>query len=144
MVASNPLNWFAPGNISESEKVLRDLFVDEYLKDFDPVQACVRVGFQFSFAIEFSVKFMREPYVLRRIAELTRETPDNEERQAKEDRSLVLNVLRQAAQNGPFASRVQAASKLATILGMDKQENVDAGDALIQAFKQFSEHAPGG
>ena len=104
------------------EKALRDLFVQEYIKDFDPFQACLRVGFQAAFAVEYAKKFMGEAYVQRRITELQRATPENEDAQAKEDRALILSVLRQAAQNGPYASRVQAAAKLATIYGLDRPD----------------------
>ena len=73
---------------SGQEKALRDLFVQEYIKDFDPFQACLRVGFQAAFAVEYAKKFMGEAYVQRRITELQRATPENEDAQAKEDRAL--------------------------------------------------------
>ena len=128
---------------SGQEKALRDLFVQEYIKDFDPFQACLRVGFKSAFAVEYAKKFMGEAYVQRRIAELQRATPENEDAQAKEDRALILSVLRQAAQNGPYASRVQAAAKLATIYGLDRPEGGEEGEqALIDAFREFAARAP--
>jgi hypothetical protein len=129
--------------LSEQEKALRDLFVQEYIKDFDPFQACLRVGFQAAFAVEYAKRFMSEPYVLRRIAELQRSTPENEDAQSREDKALVLSVLRQAAQNGPYASRVQAAAKLASILGLDRPDGGEEGEqALIDAFREFAARAP--
>ncbi|ARB11146.1 terminase small subunit [Pseudomonas phage JG054] len=129
--------------LSEQEKALRDLFVQEYVKDFDPFQACLRVGFQAAFAVEYAKRFMSEPYVLRRIAELQRSTPENEDAQSREDKALVLSVLRQAAQNGPYASRVQAAAKLASILGLDRPDGGEEGEqALIDAFREFAARAP--
>jgi hypothetical protein len=130
--------------LNAQEKTLRDLFVQEYVKDFDPVQACLRVGFQFNFAVEYAKRFMCESYVQRRIADLQRTTPENEADQAKQDKALVLSVLRQAAQNGPYASRVQAAAKIASIYGLDHDEDNDAAREtdLIEAFKQFAIKAP--
>ena len=129
--------------LSEQEKALRDLFVQEYIKDFDPFQACLRVGFQAAFAVEYAKRFMSEAYVQRKIADLQRATPENEDAQAKQDKALVLSVLRQAAQNGPYASRVQAASKLATILGLDRDDSVEESEqALIDALREFATRAP--
>ena len=129
--------------LSEQEKALRDLFVQEYIKDFDPFQACLRVGFQAAFAVEYAKRFMSEAYVQRKIADLQRSTPENEDAQAKQDKALVLSVLRQAAQNGPYASRVQAAAKLATILGLDRDDSVEESEqALIDAFREFATRAP--
>lgn len=129
--------------LSEQEKALRDLFVQEYIKDFDPFQACLRVGFQAAFAVEYAKRFMSEAYVQRKIADLQRSTPENEDAQAKQDKALVLSVLRQAAQNGPYASRVQAAAKLATILGLDRDDSVEESEqALIDAFREFATKAP--
>lgn len=129
--------------LSEQEKALRDLFVREYVKDFDPFQACLRVGFQAAFAVEYAKRFMSEAYVQRKIADLQRATPENEDAQAKQDKALVLSVLRQAAQNGPYASRVQAAAKLATIYGLDRPEGGEEGEqALIDAFREFAARAP--
>jgi len=63
---------------------------------------------------------MAEPYVQARIMEQTLETPDDEVEQERLDKELTLSVLREAAQRGPYSSRVAAAAKLAAILGMDK------------------------
>lgn len=105
--------------LSPREKALRDVFVKEYLVDYDPFQASLRVGFMRSFAEDYAKRLMSEPYVQRKITELQRTEPADEKEQAKQDKLLTLNTLRQAAQNGPFASRVAAAAKLAAILGMD-------------------------
>jgi hypothetical protein len=105
--------------LSSSEKALRDQFVKEYLYDFDAYQACIRVGFANQFASDYARRLMGEPYVQRRIAELSKITPEDEHEQLEQDRLLTLRVLREAAQRGPYASRVAAAAKLSAILGMD-------------------------
>jgi hypothetical protein len=106
--------------LTPREQALRDLFVSEYLVDYDPLLACIRVGFNRQYAEQYSKKFMEEPYVQRKLKELTYKVPEEEEDEESRDKRLVLTVLREAAQNGPFASRVAAASKLASILGLDK------------------------
>jgi len=106
--------------LSERELALRNEFVRQYLIDFDPVLACMRVGFTKAFAEDYAIRFMAEPYVQKRITELSLETPADELEQEELDKQLTLSVLRQAATNGPYSSRVAAAAKLASILGMDK------------------------
>lgn len=105
--------------LSSAEKTLRDQFVKEYLFDFDAYQACMRVGFANQFASDYARRLMGEPYVQRRIAELSKVSPSDEKEQAEQDKLLTLRVLREAAQRGPYASRVAAAAKLAAILGLD-------------------------
>ena len=106
--------------LTPKEQALRDLFVSEYLVDYDAVLACMRIGFNKSHATQNSIKFLDESYVQRKIKELTYKSPEDEENEEEKDKRLVLAVLREASQNGPFSSRVAAASKLASILGLDK------------------------
>ena len=128
---------------SGQEKALRDLFVREYIKDFDPFQACLRVGFQAAFAVEYAKKFMGEAYVQRRITELQRATPENEEKRAQELRALAISVLVQASQNGPYASRVAAIRELNSMHGWNKPDGGEEGEqALIDAFREFATRAP--
>ena len=128
---------------SGQEKALRDLFVQEYIKDFDPFQACLRVGFQAAFAVEYAKKFMGEAYVQRRIAELQRATPENKEKRAQELKALAISVLVQASQNGPYASRVAAIRELNAMHGWNKPDGGEEGEqALIDAFREFATRAP--
>ena len=46
--------------------------------------------------------------------------------------------LRQAAQNGPYASRVQAAKQLAAMHGLDRIEADNGELQIIEAFKQVA------
>ena len=129
--------------LSESEKALRDFFVEQYLKDFDPFQACLRVGFQAAFAVEYAKKFMQETYVQRKITEGQRSTPKDEEQRTKELKELAISVLVQASQNGPYASRVAAIRELKSMHGWDKGAEVEDKDAsLISALRDFAQNAP--
>ena len=107
-------------SLSEQEKAVRNVFVDQYLIDFEPVLACMRIGFKPGFAEDYANRFMSEPYVQARIMQQKMKAPDDELDQEESDKALTLSVLHEAALRGPFSSRVAAASKLASILGMDK------------------------
>jgi hypothetical protein len=114
--------YYAPAmerELSQQEKLLRDLFVKEYLFDRDSTLAAVRCGFHKVYAKQYGDQFMAEPYTLQKLKELQSVQPDDEKAQTAEDKQMVLNVLRQASNVGPYASRVAAAAKLAAILGMD-------------------------
>src|SRR5689334_17792514 len=76
--------------LNNQEKALRELFVNEYLKDFNGFNAALRCGFAASFALYWGTTFLKESYVQRRIAELTR-TPTTAADQDKADRALVEN-----------------------------------------------------
>lgn len=124
-----------PG-LSPGEKALRDKFVIEYLVDFDEYRAALRVGFLPSVAATYCKQFIDEGYVQREIARLQREQQADPKAQQGHDRELILSTLRQAMQNGPYASRVQAAAKFAAILGLDapiktQNENIHRGGVMM-------------
>lgn len=129
--------------LTENEKALRDVFVDYYSEDFDAYQACIKVGFQSAFATEFAKKFMAEPYVLRRISEQQRSRTVTSEKEVEDDRALIISTLRQASQNGPYASRVAAARELAKMRGFTNEEGTEDKDQqLIDLFRNFAQKAP--
>lgn len=113
----------AAQELSEKEKVLRNKFVDEYLLDFDQTAAAIRVGFSASFAQTYAEKFMQEPYVRKRIADMQTALAQDEKLEAEQDkRRIRAGLLREAHYRGPgssHAARVSALGKLATIRDMD-------------------------
>ena len=143
----NPLDLLDPLLLSppltEEEKAIRDLFCFEYVKDFDPVQACIRMGFIAAYAVEYGRRYLEEPYVQQQLAALQRAQQLSEEEQRNEDKALIMSVLRQAAQNGPYASRVQAAKQLAILHGLDKTESDSGEEQLINAFREFASSVQG-
>lgn len=138
----NPLDILDPEllapNLSEEEKALRDMFVIEYVKDYDAFQACIRLGFMAAYANEYSQRFLEEPYVQQQIAAVQRKQQLGDDDQREQDRMLIMSVLRQALQNGPYASRVAAAKQLAVMHGLDQIENDSGEKQLIDAFKDFA------
>ncbi len=126
----------------DSQIALRERFVLEYVKDFDAVRACLRSGFEWAFAVEYAKRFMREPYVIARISELRRSSVLNADDEEQQDRNLIKSVLREAAQNGPFATRVAAAGRLAAIYGMDRPSTEgDGASLLVDAMREFASKA---
>ena len=106
--------------LSERERALRDLFVDELLVDGEWVKAAQRCGFQYAFAEEYAKKFEQEAYVQKRIA-LKRQQPVDPDKLADFDKRIARNVLVQEAQNPNTtgATRVAAARNLMIMYGMD-------------------------
>lgn len=109
------------------EKALRDVFVREYVKDYNPVLAAIRCGFMRAFAEEYAVKFMAESYVIKRIKAVELGEIEDEPHPAagpaqSRNRAVEIQLIREANYYGPggsAAARVAALGKLASIYGMD-------------------------
>lgn len=114
--------FFSP-QLTEAEVELRQWFVREYLYDYNPVAAAMRVGFAQPFATEYAKKFMNESYVQRLIRELTLEDNDDDEAVQKgKVRKIESMLLREANYHGEDSShgaRVQALGRLVNVLGME-------------------------
>lgn len=112
-------------NLTPKMKERRDRFIAEYLVDFNGPRAIIRAGGSYTTAEKISSQFLHEPYVLKKI----RETIDLLEEKNIINRQRVLAMLvREANYTGQGAShgaRVSAASKLASILGMDAPIKVE-------------------
>jgi len=129
--------------LTVQECQLRDLFVAEYLKDFDAHAACLRVGFLSAFAVQYAQQFMQEGYVQRQITALTRQAPASAAEQEATDRALLENSYREAMQRGPYASRVAAGRAFAELKGWNRPEGgAGAEEAVIEALREFAKSAP--
>lgn len=108
-------------DLSPREKALRDLFVREYLTDYDPIAACLRCGFMRSFAEEYATKFMSEPYVRQQLIILEQTTPlpgtGSNDADDYNRKRIVTGLFREAhdMKNGSSSSRVSALKELAVI-----------------------------
>lgn len=116
------------------EKETRRKFVREYLKDYNPFKACIRIGYTALFAGDFSKRFMDEPFVLQLIAEEEGGTAPGEEFDEEKEKIRIYKALWREANsmNNPAPARVAALAKLTSILGMDaptrSQVDVNAGE----------------
>ncbi len=120
------------------QKVLLDRFVEEYIKDFDAVAAAGRLGFNFAFATEYAKTFMTTPYVRRQIIEKKLiPAEEDEEQKIRRHKTMIESTLIEVMNTGDAKSRAIAASKLATIHGLDKTPS-KAGDALQQLADSFA------
>lgn len=113
---------------SPQERSLRDLFVAEYLLDYDHIKAAQRCGFGQQLAIEWGLRFLSEPYVQLRIQRLgVGKNDDSDETVDYEKRRIREALMKEAHNVGPgssHAARVSALKALAEIHGMVKKEVV--------------------
>jgi phage terminase small subunit len=125
--------------LTEEQRLLRDHFVDQYLKDFNAFQACIRIGFQVPFAIEWAQRLFQDGYVQRKIQHMTR-TQTIDDAEAKK---LLENELLRIAQCGSDTARVSAIGKFMDMKGWSKPDGESAGaEALVEALKEFAQQAP--
>lgn len=130
--------------LTPQERSLRDRFVDEYMKDFSPLQAALRTGFLLAFAEQFAREFMACGYVQRQIAARTRQASiDDPVEQERQDKAMTMNILRQVAQTGSATARVAALRTLSELYGWKIQDEDQAGEQeIIDALKDFAKVAP--
>ena len=114
-------------DLNEEEIKFRDTFVTEYLLDYSPVEACIRLGFAREFATEYSATYMSCAYVQKEIKR--RELTENVASAESDDgirKRIKASLFREA--HNQFAkpsSRIAALKALADIYGMNapiKQE----------------------
>lgn len=128
--------------LTAQETLLRDHFVCEYLKDFDAMKACMRLGFLSTFADMWQSRLMKDGYVQRKIAHMTRVPVDSPEQQAI-DKATVENTLRTVMHRGSDSARVAAAREFNAMRGWSKPDaGAEGEEALIAAFKDAVQALP--
>ena len=122
-VTTNPAEAAYP--LGEHERAVRDRFVDEYIKDYDPLNAAIRIGFSRAYAGQYSKLFMSESYTLGRIKEM--EVAPNNEMEKEAGRRFVIATLRREANDmrSTGSARVAAAAQLSKILGIEAPVKVE-------------------
>jgi len=127
--------------LTDKERLLRDHFVSEYLKDFDAYSACIRIGFQSTYAADWSQRLFNDGYVQRKIQYMTT-VPAGPEQEAA-DKALVETTLRKVMQRGSDSARVAAAGKFMDMRGWSKPDGAgDGAEALIDVFKDLAQRLP--
>lgn len=110
----------SPG-LSESEMRFRDLFVREYLKDFDALAAVIRMGFMAQYAPDYAKRMMFCWYVRQQLSN-AEESDDYTATPEVQKRQVFKLLKREATYQGAgstHGARVQALGKLADFLGMN-------------------------
>lgn len=128
--------------LTSQEQLLRDHFVSEYLKDFDPYKACLRLGFQATYAVVWQKTFMDDGYVQRKISFMTTAPAATPEQEAM-DRAMVEMTLRKVMQRGSDSARVAAVREFNAMRGWGKPpEGGEANEDLVEAFRRVSDELP--
>lgn len=117
--------------LTDREKAVRDLFVDQYVKDYSPVAAAMRCGFMRMFAEQYAQKFMAEAYVRKRIQAVELGETDTSKSSVKKEKAQILAHLRKVAYSDltPSAARVAALKMLAELHGIAKSDGGTGGPA---------------
>lgn len=132
--------------LTKQERTLRQRFVEEYLADYDPVAAAIRLGYQEAFAQQYAKQFLREPYTLRLIKEKEAEfgilTEEDQHR-----RKIVAGLYREAySRFNSGSARVAALTQLAKIIGIEapvktelkvEAEQQDLSNLSVEELKQL-------
>lgn len=132
--------------LTKQERSLRQRFVEEYLADYDPVAAAIRLGYQEAFAQQYAKQFLSEPYTLRLIKEKEAEfgilTEEDQHR-----RRIVAGLYREAySRFNSGSARVAALTQLAKIIGIEapvktelkvEAEQQDLSNLSLDELKQF-------
>lgn len=126
--------------LDEKQQALRDLFVTEYLKDYDAFQAALRCGFLSTFAVEWGRKLLQESYVQRQIAEFARAKHAENDAEAK---LAHIENMRKLSLTGPESSRVSAGKEYAELMGWKKDNDAEtSAERLVDAFKDLAQRLP--
>lgn len=123
-------NTQAEDGFDSRDIALRDVFVSEYLVDYDHVAAAMRCGFNFELAQKWAGKFMREAYVQQQIQRLQLSRNDPESEEAFQKQWILQRLRQEASYKGPGSShgaRVAALNKLSAFYAMDKSKDANPG-----------------
>lgn len=128
-----------PG-LTEQEMLLRDSFVAEYIRDFDSYQACLRLGFQATYAVQWAHTLFNDGYVQRKLSYMLSKPVATPEQEAA-DRAMVEMTLRRVMQRGSDAARVSAVRQFCALKGWSNDDGTPDVD-LVEQFKRVSEELP--
>jgi hypothetical protein len=115
-------DYIRADTMTEREKALRDMFVAEYLIDYNQVNAAMRCGFPREFAVRYASQFMDEAYVQRKIKSVEY-TGNDEVAEAEYNRKRIKNqLMREAHYRGPGSSHAARVSALAALAKLENME----------------------
>lgn len=127
--------------LTEKEQLLRDHFVSQYLVDFDAFKACLRLGFQPTFATVHCNVLLNDGYVQRKLAFL-RAKPVTPEQDAIL-KAECEETLRVVMHRGSDSARVAAVREFNAMKGWSKPDVGATGEqGLIEVMKQLAQRLP--
>ena len=125
MAFSNPASGYIDESLlqkdlTQQDKLLRELFITHYLDSYDPVRAAISCGFLATVAHEFAHDFMNEGYTRRRIAYREKQVNANRD---KTDLNRIRSMLfEQATFNGPGCSHGARVNALGRLIFLIKED----------------------
>lgn len=124
-----PITFFSQNLVPEPSESLKKVyrsFVEQYLRDYDAVAACSRMGYAERFAEVNAATFMKAPYVAKLIKDMEEDTAEDDDAEAeKQSRIIKAGLMREANYFGPGSShsgRVAALAQLSKIHGMEQSK----------------------
>lgn len=132
-----------PVTLTADEIALRDLFIGEYMQDFNTFLAAIRCGFPAAMAVDWGRTLYQDAYVQKAIITLSRKPSDNPQGQLEADKELIANTYRNAMATGSKSEQIAAARALAAMRGFEKPDTIgDAANALTEVMREFAARAP--
>lgn len=108
--------------LSEKEKQLYDFFLDELKIDYNPVNACRRIGINESLVYKCAKNFMNNKYVLKELAKdpilSLPDDPNSQEKAFKFIASTLFNI----ANTSCNKDKLEACKQLSSMYGLNKVE----------------------
>lgn len=117
--------------LTEAEKAVRRSFVAEYLKDYDAIAACIRIGYEINFAKSYAVHLMQDAFTLNLILEEQRRkrTKEEEASERYEIMRLTVTSLKELAQRGGDRARVGACKLLTQLYSLEDELKLNSAVA---------------
>ena len=105
--------------LTKQEQAQRRRFVAEYLVDYDPLGAAIRIGFAKGYAEQYAGIFMQEPFTRKLISDKTQALGVMDEA-AEHKRRVLAGLYRITADRyGSASSKVAAYAQISKIVGLD-------------------------
>ncbi len=121
---------------TETQRIMLDRFVEQFLRDYDAVEACRRLGYGTEHARSFARQFMETPYVANKIRDVEEAEKEEDDEAEMMRRRVKAGLLREANNFGEGTSqsaRVAALVALGKIAGMEtnKVEHTHKGGVMF-------------
>ena len=111
--------------LTDNEKYPREQFVGHYMREFDPLHACLRMGYGEQTGKSVAAQFMEDPYVLARIDEEKDKLGICTEEEVHR-RRIIAGLYRIASnKNASPSAQVGAFAQLSKIFGLEAPLRTD-------------------
>lgn len=107
--------------LTAQEKELRNAFVDQYLVDYDPIRAALRIGFSSAFAEQYAKRFMDESYVAKRISAMQGVDLDEDAAKAYDSKMIRNSLVKEL--NNPYTT---GSARVAAVVALMKYHGIDS------------------